>query len=54
MRLALWIGTWPFCLTAPEAFLFLNFFPIPREERMLRELFGDQYVTYASEMRWWL
>lgn len=29
--LALWIGTWPFYMAVPVAFLFLNFFHIPRE-----------------------
>lgn len=52
--LALWIGTWPFYMAVPVAFLFLNFFHIPREERMLREVFGERYVAYSETVRRWL
>jgi protein-S-isoprenylcysteine O-methyltransferase Ste14 len=52
--LALWVGTWPFYLTVPVTFLFLNFFHIPREEGMLRELFGERYLHYSQEVRRWL
>jgi protein-S-isoprenylcysteine O-methyltransferase Ste14 len=52
--LALWVGTWPFCLAVSVAVLLLNFFHIPREERLLREAFGEQYLTYCREVRRWL
>lgn len=52
--LALWIGTWPFYMAVPVAFLFLNFFHIPREERMLREVFGERYLAYSETVRRWL
>ena len=52
--LALWVGTWPFYMTVPITFLFLNFFHIPREERMLRESFGEPYRVYSQEVRRWL
>ncbi len=52
--LALWVGTWPFYLAVLVTFLFLNCFHIPREERMLRELFGERYLTYCKEVRRWL
>jgi protein-S-isoprenylcysteine O-methyltransferase Ste14 len=52
--LAVWVGTWPFYLTVPVTFLFLNFFHIPREERLLRELFGERYLAYSKEVRRWL
>ena len=52
--LALWVGTWPFYMTAPVTFLFLNFFHIPREERMLHESFGERYLAYSREVRRWL
>ncbi len=52
--LALWVGTWPFYLTVPVTFLFLNFFHIPREEGMLHELFGERYLAYSKEVRRWL
>ncbi len=52
--LALWVGTWPFYMAVPVTFLFLNVFHIPREERMLRELFGERYLTYCKEVRRWL
>ena len=52
--LALWVGTWPFYMTVPVTFLFLNVFHIPREERMLRELFGERYLAYSKRVRRWL
>lgn len=54
MGLALWVGTWPFYTAAPATFLFLNVFHIPREEHMLRELFGERYLAYSREVRRWL
>lgn len=54
MGLALWVGTWPFYMAVPITFLFLNFFHIPREERMLRESFGEPYRVYSQEVRRWL
>ncbi|MFO0699556.1 MAG: isoprenylcysteine carboxylmethyltransferase family protein [Nitrospira sp.] len=52
--LALWIGTLPLYLTVPIAFLFFNFFHIPHEERMLRESFGEPYLTYSNAVRRWV
>ena len=54
MGLAVWIGTWPFYMAAPVAFLLLNFFHIPREERRLHESFGTRYLAYSREVRRWL
>ncbi|MDR4469691.1 MAG: isoprenylcysteine carboxylmethyltransferase family protein [Nitrospira sp.] len=54
MGVALWVGTWPLYLTGPVIFLLLNFFHIPREEHMLRETFGEQYLAYSKEVRRWL
>jgi protein-S-isoprenylcysteine O-methyltransferase Ste14 len=36
------------------AFMLFNFFHIPREERMLRELFGERYLAYSTKVRRWL
>lgn len=52
--LAVLVGTWPFYMAAPATFLFLNFFHIPHEERMLHEQFGEQYRLYSNEVRRWL
>lgn len=52
--IALWIGTLPMHMTVPFAFMFLNFFHIPREEQMLRELFGERYLSYSKKIRRWL
>ena len=52
--LAVWIGTWPFYLAVPVTFLLLNFCHVPREERLLRELFGERYLAYSKEVRRWL
>lgn len=54
MGLALWVGTSPFYMAVPVTFLFLNFFHIPREERLLREVFSEQYRVYSTEVRRWL
>ncbi len=52
--LALWVGTWPFYMAVSMTFLFLNVIHIPREEQMLRELFGERYLRYSKEVRRWL
>lgn len=52
--LALWGGTWPLYLAVPVTVLILNSVHIPREERLLREVFGEQYLTYRKEVRRWL
>ncbi len=52
--LALWIGTLPMYLTVPSAFVLFNWIHIPREERMLRDSFGEQYRTYSNAVRRWL
>ncbi|NOU12294.1 MAG: isoprenylcysteine carboxylmethyltransferase family protein [Nitrospira sp.] len=52
--LALWIGTWPLHLAVPLTYLILNVVHIPREERLLQELFGERYLTYCREVRRWL
>lgn len=52
--LALWVGTWPLYMTVLVTFLLLNFFHIPREERLLREVFGERYLCYSLEVRRWL
>ncbi len=52
--LALWVGSWPFYIAVPVTCLILNFFHIPREERLLREAFGERYRVYSTEVRRWL
>ena len=52
--LALWVGTWPLYLAVPVTVLILNYVHIPREERLLREVFGEQYRAYSTEVRRWL
>lgn len=54
MGLALWVGTVPFFMAVPVTFLCFHFFHIPREERMLREVFGERYLVYSQEVRRWL
>lgn len=54
MGLALWVGTWSFYLTVPVTVLILNYVHIPREERLLHEVFGEQYRAYSTEVRRWL
>jgi protein-S-isoprenylcysteine O-methyltransferase Ste14 len=52
--LALWVGTWPFYLAVLVTVLILNYLHIPREERLLHEVFGEQYRVYCMEVRRWL
>jgi protein-S-isoprenylcysteine O-methyltransferase Ste14 len=52
--LALCIGTFPLYMSVPTTFAVFNFFHIPREERMLRDSFGEPYRTYSNEVRRWL
>lgn len=52
--MALWVGTWPLYMAVLVTFLLLNFFHIPREERMLRDVFGERYLIYSKEVRRWL
>lgn len=52
--LALWVGTWPFYLAVLVTVLILNSVHIPREERLLREVFSEQYRVYSTEVRRWL
>lgn len=35
-------------------FLFMNYFIIPREERVIEEMFGDTYRAYQAKVRRWL
>ena len=51
---ALWVGTVPMFVAVLAVFATLNFLHIPREERMLRESFGEQYLSYSKEVRRWL
>ncbi len=41
-------------MAIPVTFLFLNFFHLPGEERLLRESFGERYLAYSREVRRWL
>jgi protein-S-isoprenylcysteine O-methyltransferase Ste14 len=52
--LALWVGSWPFYIAVPVTVLILNSGHIPREERLLREVFGERYRVYSTEVRRWL
>lgn len=52
--LALCVGMLPLYLTVPSVFVAFNFFHIPREEAMLREVFTERYRTYTKEVRRWL
>ena len=54
LGIALWVGTVPMFVAVLAVFATLNFLHIPREERMLRESFGEQYLSYSKEVRRWL
>lgn len=51
----LYLAHWPSLLLGPAAYvLYLNRFQIAPEERVLRELFGDEYRAYTTRVRRWL
>lgn len=52
--LALWVGTLALYMTVLIVFLLFNCVHIPCEERMLRESFGEPYLTYSNAVRRWL
>lgn len=52
--LALWIGTWPFFLIPFVLFILLHFVFIPWEEKLMAELFKEQYNEYVKRHRRWL
>lgn len=54
MGMALWVGTLPLYVAVPVVFLLLHGIHIPREERMLRDVFGERYLTYSKKVRRWL
>jgi protein-S-isoprenylcysteine O-methyltransferase Ste14 len=54
LGVALWVGTVPMYVAVPFTFMTFNFFHIPREERMLRETFSEQYLAYSKDVRRWL
>ena len=52
--LALWVGTWPFFLIPALLLILLKFVFIPWEEKLMAELFGEQYNEYVKRHRRWL
>ena len=51
---ALDVGT-PIMVLAPAAFvLVMNRLYIPREERLLRDLFGEAFTHYCRRVRRWI
>lgn len=51
---AWWIGSWPMLLAPIGFFLFISLVFIPYEERMLRDVFGEAYTSYARRVRRWI
>jgi len=52
--IALWVGTVPMYVALLVTFSTFHFFHISREERMLRDTFGEQYLAYSKDVRRWL
>jgi len=52
--LALYAGTLPFYVVALIYFLVINNIFCPHEERVLEEIFGDDYRVYRTNVRRWL
>ncbi len=54
LGIALWRGD-ALLLAAPAAFvLVINFTRIPAEERLMEELFGDEFRKYRKKVRRWI
>jgi protein-S-isoprenylcysteine O-methyltransferase Ste14 len=54
LGIAVWVGSVAM-LFAPVGFLaFMSLVFIPYEERRLREVFGDDYVSYSRRVRRWI
>ncbi len=54
LGVALWVGTVPMYVALFFTFFVFHFFHIPHEEQMLRESFGERYLTYSKGVRQWL
>ena len=52
--IGLFAGTWPFLAVPVVMFCILNFGFIPWEEKLMSELFKDQYTAYCRQTRRWL
>ena len=50
---ALAIGTWPFFLLPLFMVIILNSIYIPWEEKMMVDLFGDEFKRYMKKVRRW-
>lgn len=48
------VNSWPGLLVPLVFVLVANVWYIPHEERILRDLFGAQYETYAGKVRRWV
>jgi protein-S-isoprenylcysteine O-methyltransferase Ste14 len=51
---AIFLGNAASLGVAPAVFLILNFGFIPREERSLREIFGQDYLDFSARVRRWI
>jgi protein-S-isoprenylcysteine O-methyltransferase Ste14 len=52
--ITLWLGSWPMLVAPVGFFVFMSFFFIPHEERMLRDIFGEAYTSYSRRVRRWI
>lgn len=54
LGIALWLGSWPMFIAPLGFFMFMSLVRIPYEERALRDLFGEAYVSYMRRVRRWI
>lgn len=54
LGIAVWMGTIFYFLVPVVFFLIINAVQIPKEEKMLHEIFGEQYIEYKKRVRRWL
>lgn len=52
--ISLFIGRPVSLLAAPLFFVIMNFRQIPYEEKLLTELFGDEYLEFCKNVRRWI
>jgi protein-S-isoprenylcysteine O-methyltransferase Ste14 len=54
LGIALWFGSWPMLVAPVGFFVFMSLVFIPYEERMLHDIFGEAYTSYARRVRRWI
>jgi len=54
LGVAAWVGSFPMLIAPLGFFALVSVVFIPHEESRLREVFGDDYVSYSQRVRRWI